>query len=106
MRIMAKLLGGLLVLTSLPALSTENGSNADFSKDEATEIAIHFFANEIGIEGTVTEPHRDGDHWVFQLKIGYAGNLAPDPILVNRFSGEASWAGMEEWNRTGSGPAK
>jgi|SRR5580765_3692602 hypothetical protein len=95
MRVIAKLLGCLLALVSQPALSAESEKAAGLSKTEATEIANKFFAKEIRIEGAVTEPHLQGDYWVFPLKTGYAGNVARDPILVNRFSGKATWAGLE-----------
>ncbi len=95
MRLVAKLLGCALALVSLLALSAEGEKASGLSKAEATVIANRFYANEIRIEGGVTEPHLRGDYWIFPLKIGAAGNIARDPILVNRLSGKATWAGLE-----------
>jgi len=93
MRLEAKLFGCLLALVPLTAEGVEKSGG--LSKDAATKIANAFFAAEIRVEGVVTEPHLQGDYWVFPLKVGYAGNIARDPILVNRFNGKASWAGLE-----------
>ena len=37
---------------------------------------------------------RDGS-WAFPVYFGYARKEAPDPILVDKRSGAASWAGLE-----------
>jgi hypothetical protein len=81
------------------AIAADASQAAGLSKAEATVIANRFFATEIGMEAVVAEPTMQGDHWVFPLKVGYANNVAKDPILVNRFTGKASWAGLAEFNR-------
>ena len=96
MRLVSKLFGCLFTLVSLVALSAEGEKAAGLSKAEAIAIANKFFANEIRVEGAVTEAHLQGDYWVFPLKVGYSGNIARDPIIVNRFSGKATWAGLEQ----------
>jgi len=48
------------------------------------------------MEGAVTTPHLEGDFWAFPLKVGYAGSLVREPLLVNRFTGKATWAGLAE----------
>jgi hypothetical protein len=81
------------------AMAADTPKAAGLSKAEATVIANRFFATEIGMEAVVAEPTMQGDHWVFPLKVGYANNVAKDPILVNRFTGKTSWAGLAEFNR-------
>lgn len=93
MRLIAKLFAGLLALLPMYAFSAD--ADKSISKAEATKIANNFFANEIRIEGGVTEPHLEGDYWIFPLRVGAAGNIARDPIRVNRFDGKATWAGSE-----------
>jgi hypothetical protein len=95
MRLIAKLFAGLLALLPMYALSADADKSGGLSKTEATKIANAFFANEIRIEGGVTEPHLEGDYWIFPLRVGAAGNIARDPIRVNRFDGKATWAGSE-----------
>ena len=51
-------------------------------------------------QALAAEPSMQGDNWVFPLKVGYANRVAKDPILVNRFTGKASWAGLAEFNAT------
>ncbi len=80
------------------ALAADPPKAAGVSRAEATVIANHFFATEIGMEAVVAEPSLQGDNWVFPLKVGYANNVAKDPILVNRLTGKASWAGLAEFN--------
>ena len=75
------------------------------SKAEATVIAHRFFAEKIDIEAVMGEPTLQGDHWAFPLKVGYANRVARDPILVNRFTREASWAGLAQLNATRNGKA-
>ena len=46
----------------------------------------------------VVEPSQIGDNWVFPFKVGVANVVAREPILVNRFTGKASWAGLDAHN--------
>ena len=85
-------------LASLTAHAADVERRLSLSKAEATIIANRFFADEIAIEGAVAERRQQGDDWVFPVKFGYANFVARDPILVNRFSGKASWAGLAEHN--------
>jgi len=108
--IAAFVLACTLGVNSNVALTADAAKDVELSKAEATVIANRFFANEIAVEGSVTEPSQRGDYWVFPLKVGYAGNVARDPILVNRYTGQASWAGLAEHKarsgRSKSGTAK
>jgi hypothetical protein len=89
---------------SIMALGADAPKGAELSKAEATVIARRFFANEIAVEGSVAEPSLRGDYWVFPFKVGYAGVVARDPILVNRYTGQASWAGLADHKlRSGRG---
>lgn len=63
------------------------------AKVEAAVVARRFVATEIRMEAVVAEPTLQGDYWAFPLKVGYAGTVAKDPVLVHRFTGKASWAG-------------
>jgi hypothetical protein len=85
----------LIAFAASSSMSEENGNAAGISKARATEIANKFYENEIRIEGGITTPILRGEDWVFPLKMGAAGTIARDPLLVNRFSGKASWAGLE-----------
>jgi len=101
----------VLVITlgtvSKVALTADTPKGAELSKAEATVIANRFFANEIAMEGSVAEPSLRGDHWVFPFKVGYAGVVARDPILVNRYTGQVSWAGLADHKaRSGRGKAE
>ena len=87
-----------IALTSQVTLSADAPKAAGLSKAEAILVANRFFANEIGMEGAVAEPSERGDYWVFPVKFGYANVVAKDPILVHRFTGQASWAGLAEHN--------
>jgi hypothetical protein len=87
-----------IVFASQDASSADNPKSAGLTKAEATLVASRFFANEIAIEGAVAEPAQRGDFWVFPVKFGYANSVARDPILVNRFTGQVSWAGLTEHN--------
>lgn len=78
--------------------AAEGANAAGLSKAEATVIANRFFDTEIGMEAVVAEPSLQGDNWVFPLKVGYANRVARDPILVDRFTGKASWAGLAAFN--------
>jgi len=96
MRSFTKLLVCLLSLSFTCALVAASEDPAGLSQDEATAIANKFFAEKIRMEGAVTRPHLEGDFWAFQLKVGYAGSLVREPLLVNRFTGKATWAGLAE----------
>jgi|GEM_PF-5488841 len=96
MRFLAKVLACLLLLSSTYVLAGGGGDPAGLSQDEATAIANKFFAEKIRMEGAVTTPHLEGDFWAFPLKVGYAGSLVREPLLVNRFTGKATWAGLAE----------
>ena len=82
------------ICTATIALSADVAPKAEISREEAIRIATRFFAYEIEIEGSVGEPVAKGDNWVFPAKFGAAGVVHKDPILVNRRTGEASWAGL------------
>ena len=64
------------------------------SKAEATRRAQLFFDGEIAIEGALGAPIAKGTNWVFPVKLGYAGTVQRDPILVHRHTGAVSWAGL------------
>ena len=83
-------------VASQVTLAADAPKPAGLSKAEAVLVANRFLANEIAIEGAVAEPSERGDYWVFPFKVGYAGVVARDPILVNRFTGQASWAGLAD----------
>ena len=98
-RLLVALLVACASIDILPrALAADVATATGFSKAEATVIANRFFATEIHMEAVVAEPSMQGDNWVFPLKVGYANRVAKDPILVNRFTGKASWAGLAEFN--------
>jgi hypothetical protein len=99
-----------IALASSHAFSADAPKGEGLTKAEATLAANRFFANEIAMEGAVAEPTKRGDYWVFPVKFGYANFVARDPILVHRFTGQVSWAGLDEHNarlgRSKSGPSK
>lgn len=67
----------------------------ELSHDAARAIAARYFAREVMAEGAVGQGvSRDGT-WVFPVYFGYARKEAPDPILVDKRTGAASWAGLE-----------
>ncbi|MEO8739609.1 MAG: hypothetical protein ABI537_07900 [Casimicrobiaceae bacterium] len=92
------LVAGASCLLAPRALAADAPKPGGLSKADATVIANRFFATEIGMEAVVAEPSLQGDNWVFPLKVGYANTVAKDPILVDRFTGKASWAGLAEFN--------
>ena len=93
-----------LAATSNVALAADAPRGPELSKAEATVVAHRFLANEIAMEASLAEPSQRGDYWVFPLKVGYAGTIARDPVLVNRYTGVTSWAGLDERKaRAGSG---
>jgi hypothetical protein len=93
-----------LAATSNVALAADAPKGTELSKAEATVVAHRFLANEIAMEASLAAPTQRGDHWAFPLKVGYAGTIARDPVLVNRYTGVASWAGLDERKaRAGSG---
>ena len=63
-------------------------------KADAAAVARRFVATDIRMEAAVADPTLRGDDWAFLLKVGYAGPVAKDPVLVHRFTGKASWAGL------------
>jgi hypothetical protein len=73
--------------------ATQPQTSAGLSKDEAVTIATRYFANEIAVEGSVGEPTLQGDNWVFPVKFGARAVVARDPLFVNRYTGQVSWAG-------------
>lgn len=77
-------------------MAADQTSPADeLSHDAARTIAARYFAREVMAEGAVGQGvSRDGT-WVFPVYFGYARKEAPDPILVDKRSGAASWAGLE-----------
>ncbi|SRR6266567_4168508 len=99
MHLLATLLvaGGFLMSSSI-SLSGEASSSVGISKEEATQLATRFVANEIRVEAAVGEPTAKGDNWVFPVKFGYRRVVHPDPILVNRRTGKVSWAGLAAHN--------
>lgn len=94
-RYLAAMLALSLALLAVSSFAVEPEKTQSFSKAQATEIANKFFVNEIRIEGGIAEPFLRGDDWIFPLKVGAAGSVARDPIVVNRFTGKASWAGLD-----------
>lgn len=92
-----------LAATSSVALAADPPKGSELSKAEATVVAHRFLANEIAMEASLAEPSQRGDYWVFPLKVGYAGTIARDPVLVNRYTGQASWAGLDEHKARASG---
>jgi hypothetical protein len=83
-----------LLVFAKSAVSADPASEPGISKDEATKIAARFVANEIRVEAAVGEPVLKGDNWEFPLKFGYRAVVHRDPVVVNRRTGEASWAGL------------
>lgn len=107
LRLLVSVLAISLVFVLGPSSSAaENPKSPGLSKAEATTIANRFFAEKIGIEAVLGEASLDGDNWLFPLRVGYANRVARDPIVVNRFTGEVSWAGLADLNaiRGGSKP--
>ncbi len=87
-------LASLGIFISPSVLPAAPAATSTLSAAEATIIATRFFAEEIRLEGSVASPSLQADYWAFPIKIGYAGFVLPDPILVHRYTGETSWAGL------------
>ena len=75
------------------AIAADAPKAGGLGKAEAAVVARRFVATELRMEAAVAEPTLQGDYWAFPLKVGYAGTVAKDPVLVHRFTGKASWAG-------------
>ncbi len=45
------------------------------------------------VEGVPTD---DGDDWLFRAKVGYAGDLDPNPIMVDKATGIATWGSLDD----------
>jgi hypothetical protein len=58
----------------------------------AERAAQELFARTFGC-GSLEGPARDeGDHWAFSARVGYVAELDPEPILVDKRTGIATWA--------------
>ncbi len=99
MRLLAAVIVGCAILfVPRVAWPADAAQNVGLSKSEAVTVATRFFAEEIAVSGGVGEPSLKGDYWVFPVKFGYSAHVAADPILVNRITGKASWAGLAAHN--------
>jgi hypothetical protein len=99
LRLLVMLLATCAVSLVGPTSSAaDKATGTGLSKTEATAIANRFFAEHIAIEAVVGEPTLQGDNWMFPLKVGYAKKPAKDPIVVNRLTGQVSWAGLDSLN--------
>ena len=94
---------GVLFMASALGLAADVQSGAGISKADATIIANRFFNEKIALEGIVAEPSQQGDNWVFPVKVGYRNVVGRDPILLNRFTGKASWVSLAEHDALRSG---
>jgi hypothetical protein len=88
----------VLVVPGIPHAADDASANKEqlISKAEATRRAQQFFDKEIALEGALGKPTAKSSYWVFPVKLGYAGTVQRDPLLVNRRTGEVSWAGLSE----------
>jgi hypothetical protein len=65
--------------------------------EEARRIAHQFFDCEIHSEGDLGQTYVWGDSWAFPVRLGYAGTVQREPIVVDRNTGAASWAELAEY---------
>jgi len=101
--------GSFWLLSQAVAADAPKAVGTGLSKADAASIARRFVATDIRMEAAVAEPVLRGDYWAFPLRIGYAGTAAKDPVLVHRFTGKVSWAGLAESGSPGvrdGAPAK
>jgi len=66
------------------------------SSGAAYKIADALFNANMGcgfVEGHLRD---EGSRWAFTARIGYAGTVDPNPILVDKQTGAASWASLEQ----------
>jgi hypothetical protein len=100
----------LLLTASGLAMSAPAETPRTLSKAEATRLAQQYFEVEIALEGALGIASIKGDFWSFPVKLGYAGTVQPDPLLVHRQTGKVSWAGLAALNarlgRTQKGVSK
>jgi len=89
-----------LVVPAIPHAADGGSAKKErlISKAEATRRAQQFFDNEIAFEGALGSPTIKGVVWIFPVKLGYAGTVQRDPLLVDRRTGDVSWAGLAKHN--------
>lgn len=68
------------------------GMPAAASAEQAKGFAQALLLSVTGCGAVIDNPRDAGDHWVFAVKTGAAGRIDPNPILVQKDSGQASWA--------------
>lgn len=85
------------------AIAADPPKAGGLTKAEAAVVARRFVATDIRMEAAVAEPALQRDYWAFPLKVGYAGTVAKEPVLVHRFTGKASWAGSASSDAPGGG---
>jgi hypothetical protein len=97
MRAQSLILAVAVLIAPLAGFSADHDQKTDaISKIEATKRAQQFLDNEIQIEGALGQVSIKGSTWAFPVKLGYAGTVQRNPILVDRLTGAVSWAGLSE----------
>lgn len=105
MRFFALLMFASSVACAMPVSLLAGPPGADgLSAEDARTAAISFLADEgVNIEASVGMPVLDGDEWVCPLRVGAAGIVDRDPVLVNRHTAKVTWAGLAPFRRIRGG---
>jgi hypothetical protein len=77
----------------------EQSPQVQMTRARATQLAERYFESEIAFEGGLGEPTIRGQSWAFPVKLGYAGEVQPSPLLIDRATGKASWADVEAFRK-------
>lgn len=97
MRFASSALLSVLCLVAFRDLAADPG--APLTADAAYKPAAELLLNVgIGCGGVASPPRDSGDSWAFTAHIGYAGEEDPNPVLVDKRTGKASWA-SENYHR-------
>lgn len=89
----------LVSFVAASCLAEPESAPPSVSADAAYVAARELFEASILCGFVVAERREVGNHWAFPARVGYAGALAPSPILVDKKTGITSWARLREIER-------
>ena len=89
-----RLLPATLLLSLLATGSSAQnvGASTFISSADALAHAQAIFSKTTSCGFVEESPRNEGEYWAFTARTGYAGERDPNPILVNKQTGIASWA--------------
>jgi len=90
----------LVASPCLAQLSAQPSHSFLFEAPDTAFVAADELFESAGIGcGGVGEVRDSGDAWAFDVRVGFEGALDPNPILVNKITGFATWASWDKWSR-------